>query len=938
MKKIPTMMIVVLMLSLAAAFPVHSSIADVEFYVDPPVNSFTDSTPLHTRFNVTVMWKDTGTPLNDVFAWQITMYYNPTLLNCTKAWQPNWDPDYIFYGMASVMVPPYYSDGYTTIMDTLSGLGAKSSGALKKLAIFQMEIIYVPPPNTTVSSALNINNTDSFWSPDGFDWPTPILTDGIYIFSSGGTPAIPEFYVDPPVNSFTDSTPLHTRFNVTVMWKDTGIPLTGVFAWQILMYYDSALLNCTRAWQPVWDSDYIFYGMTTVKPLASFSYGSVVIMDTLYSGTGSGALKKLAIFEMEIIYVPPPNATVSSALNINNLDSFWSPDGTVWNTPTLTDGVYEYSSGVIPFGFKVALVPDAYGLSNNGGWLPTSGFPGTFSPTFEDLAPATIAGSAYDPIVAGGFDIVVLVQIDYVQNWLADATFRSRIENFVFNGGKLIIWDSECQNNDYSQFIYPFTENTPGQQGSNSGTLWIVEDNTLGTNDTTSASYVNTAAISGGYDIGDANVMVTYVPDWCTHLVARNLNIVVGPVQTYARYGSGLIIWNGLDMDYMGGMIANDNYGPNNLNYLWYLQLLQPWNPDNLPCGIRTSGITVTPMSSTNPTGTTHTVTATIRDNLANPIPKCTVNFNIYAGPNAGLTGTDVTNANGEAYFSWTGFSPGTDRINATAQCPFKPTVTIFDDKASKTWIQVRFTLTVYVLSTGTNQSLSGATVVAVGPENRSGVTDGGAVVFSNTQAGTYTVTASKTGYVSASVTVSLTADKSITIGLIPLTLPATVIIHPENFNLKSRGKWITCFIMLPRGYDARNIDVSSMLLNGTVPAEPRPVSLGHCFIMVKFDRKAVLGLILSAGIKYGKITLTVAFRLYDGTMFEGSDTIRAKMPGDVNCDGKVEVRDVAAAAAAYGSHPGHPRWNPMADENEDDKIDVKDLASIIINYGRKYK
>jgi len=934
MKKIPTMMIVVLMLSLAVAFPVHSSVADVEFYVDPPVNSYPDSTPLHTRFNVTVMWKDTGFPLNPVFAWQVAMYYDLTLLNCTRAWQLVWDTDYIFYGMTTVKPSPVLDPGSVMIMDALySGSG---SGSLKKLAILEMEIMYIPP--TTASSALNINNPDSFWSPNGIDWYTPILTDGIYTVTSGGIPGIPEFYVDPPVNSFTDSTPIHTRFNVTVMWKDTGTPLNDVFAWQVAMYYDSTLLNCTRAWQPIWDTDYMFYGMTTVRPPPSFGLGNVFIFDTLYSASARGYLKKLAIVEMEIIYVPPPNATVSSALNINNLDSFWSPDGTNWYAPTLTDGTYAYSSGAIS-GFKVALVPDAYGLSYNGGWLPTFGFPGGFSPTFADLAPATIASSAYDPIAAGGFDIVVLVQIDYIQNWLADATFKSRIENFVFNGGKLIIWDSECQNNDYSQFICPFTENTPGGQGSNSGTLWIVEDNTLGTNDTTSASYVNTAAISGGYDIGDANVMVTHVADWCTHMVARNLNIVVGPVQTYARYGSGLIIYNGLDMDYMmGGTIANDNNGPDNLNYIWYLQLLQPWNPDNLPCGIRTSGITVTPMNSTNPTGTNHTVTATIRDNLANPIPKCLVNFNIYAGPNAGLMGTDVTNANGEAYFSWTSFSPGTDRINATAQCPFQPTVTIFDDKASKTWIQMRFTLTVYVLSTGTNQSLSGATVVAVGPENRSGVTDGGAVVFSNTQAGTYTVTASKTGYVSASVTVSLTADKSITIGLISLTLPATVIVHPENFNLKSRGKWITCFIMLPRGYDARNIDVSSILLNGTVPAEPRPVSLGQCFIMVKFDRKAALGLILSAGIKYGKITLTVAFRLYDGTMFEGSDTIRAKMPGDVNCDGKVDARDVAAAAAAYGSHPGHSKWNPMADENEDDKIDAKDLASIIINYGRKYK
>jgi hypothetical protein len=346
----------------------------------------------------------------------------------------------------------------------------------------------------------------------------------------------------------------------------------------------------------------------------------------------------------------------------------------------------------------VALVPSASGLSGNGGLLPLSGFPGGFSPTFTNLAPATIRDAPSDPIVAGGYDTVVLVQIDSIQDWLSNATFMSRIDDFVFNGGKLIIWDSECQQNNYSSFVFShlggdlsFTVDTPGPMGSADGQIRIVENNTLSTNDTASVSYVNTAAISGGWDIGDANAMVTSSPNWCTDMVVRNVHGTVGPVQTYARYGNGLVIWNGLDMDYMSyydSVIANDNNGGHNLHYIWYLQLKQQWNPDNLPCGIHTAGITVTPVQSTNPTGTMHTVTATIRDNLANPIVNITVNFTIYSGPNAGLKNTNVTNANGEAYFSWTSASAGTDKINATAQCPFKPVI-IFDDKATKTWIQL---------------------------------------------------------------------------------------------------------------------------------------------------------------------------------------------------------------------------------------------------------
>jgi len=335
---------------------------------------------------------------------------------------------------------------------------------------------------------------------------------------------------------------------------------------------------------------------------------------------------------------------------------------------------------------NVALVPNAYGLANNGGCLPTSGFPGGYSPTFTNLSPYSIRDDPTDPIAAGGFDTVVFVQIDYIQNWLSYPNFKNRIENFVYNGGKLIIWDSECTNNNYSNFIYPFTLSAPGAWGSWSGDLWIVENNTLGTNDTTSFYYVNTASMHNAYDIGDANVMVSYDPHWCMHMVAYNTYGVKGPVQAYARYGNGLIIWNGLDMDYMGwGAIANDNVGYDNLHYIWFLQLKQQWNPDNLPCGKHVSGLTLSPSTSTNPVGVTHTVTAKVTDNLGNPKAGVTVTFTIVSGPNAGLVSTNTTDANGEASFSWISTSTGTDLVNATAPCPFNPGVIIYDT-ATKTW------------------------------------------------------------------------------------------------------------------------------------------------------------------------------------------------------------------------------------------------------------
>jgi hypothetical protein len=62
---------------------------------------------------------------------------------------------------------------------------------------------------------------------------------------------------------------------------------------------------------------------------------------------------------------------------------------------------------------------------------------------------------------------------------------------------------------------------------------------------------------------------------------------------------------------------------------------------------------------------------------------------------------------------------------------------------------------------------------------------------------------------------------------------------------------------------------------------------------------------------------------------------VKVKKMGDVNNDGKVDGKDVALVAAAFGTTPGNPRWNPDADLNNDKKIDGKDVALIAKNYGK---
>ncbi|MDH5374423.1 MAG: BMP family ABC transporter substrate-binding protein [Candidatus Bathyarchaeota archaeon] len=57
----------------------------------------------------------------------------------------------------------------------------------------------------------------------------------------------------------------------------------------------------------------------------------------------------------------------------------------------------------------------------------------------------------------------------------------------------------------------------------------------------------------------------------------------------------------------------------------------------------------------------------------------------------------------------------------------------------------------------------------------------------------------------------------------------------------------------------------------------------------------------------------------------------------DLNFDGKVNILDIATAAKAFGSYPGHGRWDPMVDVNGDNKIDIRDIARVAKNFGETF-
>jgi hypothetical protein len=125
--------------------------------------------------------------------------------------------------------------------------------------------------------------------------------------------------------------------------------------------------------------------------------------------------------------------------------------------------------------------------------------------------------------------------------------------------------------------------------------------------------------------------------------------------------------------DELYNLIPFVNNGDTNID----VTTVNPSNDDNiffaaLVIGANTAvvgeGIVLSPVSATNPTGSPHTLTATVQNANGDPIVNRAVTFRVISGPNMNLTGMSNTNSSGQATFTYTSTVGGTDTIEACFQ------------------------------------------------------------------------------------------------------------------------------------------------------------------------------------------------------------------------------------------------------------------------------
>jgi hypothetical protein len=93
----------------------------------------------------------------------------------------------------------------------------------------------------------------------------------------------------------------------------------------------------------------------------------------------------------------------------------------------------------------------------------------------------------------------------------------------------------------------------------------------------------------------------------------------------------------------------------------------------------------------------------------------------------------------------------------------------------------------------------------------------------------------------------------------------------------------------------------------------------------------------VTVGVPPGTYTLTAVATIPTGSFIYTDGDITVRLYADVNGDGKVDLRDLALVARAFGSTPSSPNWNPFADINCDGRVDMKDIALVVRNFGRHY-
>ena len=110
----------------------------------------------------------------------------------------------------------------------------------------------------------------------------------------------------------------------------------------------------------------------------------------------------------------------------------------------------------------------------------------------------------------------------------------------------------------------------------------------------------------------------------------------------------------------------------------------------------------------------------------------------------------------------------------------------------------------------------------------------------------------------------------------------AALDFDPDSLNLKSKGRYVTCCLGLPDGYDVADIDVGSLVIEDGgdgIPALRSAIDADT--LIVKFSRRTLIAALKASDLVLpAAVDIVVSGVLIDGTCLTGIDTIVVVKPG----------------------------------------------------------
>jgi len=705
---------------------------------------------------------------------------------------------------------------------------------------------------------------------------------------------------------YTNTTAVGTRFNATV-WVYN---VTDLFAYQVKLYANDTLLNITRAWRPTWDTHWIFHGKSTVGTEPIFydldhdgSNESVLVGDSILSGTTFNGGGLLAVIEFQIIYAPSKGSVLCN-LAIDNADTYLLNSNLDEMSAIKINGFYKYIGPPPPSIPKATmyiepnkivdptLVPCNYFKVNVSIGNATDVYSFNFKLGY-DVTVLTVKNATLGSFFPSSATFQVF--IDNVAGFISFSAMLTPPEPPVSGDGVLAIITFHVEGLGASNLdLYDFGifdqsgEGLPceARDGFFSNIklakLYIEPPKIVDPNLKPSAIFSVDVMIDDvenlyGYEfkLGYNTYMLTCI------------GVLVHPILGETRFSTKMqlddslgLLW--VKVEYRPPAIPITTYSPQSIVTLTFMV-------DNV-------GSSVLDLYDTNMT-----------DPDQNPIDhEVTDGFVMTLIRDVAVVGVTISNA-------WV-YEGSIVNITVTVKNLGNISET-FDVKAyyDSNVIGIQ---TVVDLNPNDEES-------PLFKWNTTGVTPGIYTIKGEASQVPDEFNITNNVYVDGSIQIKkLIRD----VAVVSVSAVPTVVYQGENVNItvtvRNKGNLTETFNVLIY-YGSSNI--------GSVNVEDLAPNEELTFMYV-WNTKGFPAC-TNYTINVEATPVPEETNLADNYMIDGH--VKIKIPGDINGDGTVDIKDIAIVAIAFGSFPGHPRWNPQADLYKDGKIDIRDIAIVARNFGK---